>query len=146
MQYEHTQHGPLSAILATVAFAWTVRAHAPVCVIVSISVMILLVLAGVFHQLTIRDAGEWLDVRFGPLPGFSRQIYYADITHVERSRSSWIDGWGVHSLPGRGTTWNLWGFDCVKLTVHDKTLRLGSDNADGLAKFLQERAAKRRPR
>jgi hypothetical protein len=36
-------------------------------------------------------------------------------------------------------TYNLWGFDCVKLTLGQKIVRVGTDDAENLAKFLRER-------
>jgi hypothetical protein len=63
------------------------------------------------------------------------------MTDVERARSSIVDGWGIHVVPFRGTTYNLWGFDCVKLTVGRRTIRVGSDDAARLADFLTRRLA-----
>ena len=34
---------------------------------------------------------------------------------------------------------NLWGFACVKLTLGRKVIRVGTDDAEGLAKFLGEK-------
>jgi hypothetical protein len=62
------------------------------------------------------------------------------MTDVKRSRSKVVDGWGIHCVVGRGWTWNLWGFDCVELRVKGTTYRIGSDDADALARFLQSRA------
>lgn len=50
--------------------------------------------------------------------------------------SYWIEGWGIHYLPGRGETWNLWGFDCVELDVDGRLLHIDSDDPEGLADFL----------
>ena len=89
--------------------------------------------------LTVRDEGDALDVRFGWISLFGRRIAWDQITAVQRARSKVIDGWGIHYIPGRGTTWNLWGFDCVELTVGGKTLRIGSDDADTLAAYVSAR-------
>ena len=98
------------------------------------------VLAGLmFGHLTVRDAGEHLAVRFGPLPAFGIKIAYAEITSVEPDRTSIIDGWGVHYVPWRGTTYNLWGFGCVKITVGRRIIRVGTDDVEGLTAFLRER-------
>ena len=61
------------------------------------------------------------------------------IESVEPGRSSLLDGWGIHYFPGRGWTYNLWGFDCVVLRMKKKTLRVGTDDPDGLLEFLQSR-------
>ena len=34
-------------------------------------------------------------------------------------------------MPGRGWTYNLWGFDCVKLTLGRKIIRVGTNDAEG---------------
>ncbi len=89
--------------------------------------------------MTIRDEGEYLALRFGPLPFLRKRIRYADITGVEIGRTSILDGWGIHFMPGRGWTYNVWGFACVKLTLARKIIRVGTDDAEGLAKFLREK-------
>ena len=65
---------------------------------------------------TIHYEGDSLSIRFGPLPVLRKTIRYADITGVETGHTKVIDGWGIHYIPGRGWTYNLWGFGCVKLT------------------------------
>ncbi len=93
-----------------------------------------------FMRLTISDGGDHLKVAFGPIPLLWRRVPYADITAVQPARSALLDGWGVHYFPGRGWTWNLWGFDCVELTLDGRrTLRLGTDDPQGLRDFLQQR-------
>ena len=87
--------------------------------------------------LPVSDLADHLYVHFGPLALFRKRIAYSQITHVEPGRSSVIDGWGIHYVPGRGWTWNLWGFDCVVLTLGDRTLRIGTDDVRGLTEFLQ---------
>jgi hypothetical protein len=48
-----------------------------------------------------------------------------------------MDGWGIHYVPFRGWTYNLWGFDCVVLQLGSKTVRIGTDDADNLLAFLE---------
>ena len=72
----------------------------------------------------------------GPLPVLSKTIRYADITNIEVGRTKIIDGWRVHYILGRGWTYNIWGFGCVKLTLGRKIIRVGTDDAEGLATFL----------
>jgi len=101
--------------------------------------LLILVCAMSFQRLTIRDEGDYLAIRYGPLPLFRKRIPYARITAVERDRSSVLDGWGVHYMPIRGWTYNLWGFDCVKLCLGNKVIRIGSDDVGNLASFLRAR-------
>ena len=92
-----------------------------------------------FAQLSIREAGDRLDVAFGPIPLFRRAVAYDDIRSFTVGRSAFIDGWGVHWVPGRGWTWNLWGRDCVELDVGGRRLRLGTDDPAGLEAHLAAR-------
>jgi hypothetical protein len=71
------------------------------------------------------------------LPVFRKRIRYLDITLVQPGHISMIDGWGIHYLPGRGWTYSLWGFDCVKLTLGRKVIRMGSDDVENLVEFLR---------
>ena len=142
--YCHTQKAPLHwvfypLVLLLAVVGWLCRDHPPVMYTQWGAAGLMLVVAFMFRHLTVRDEGDCLAVRFGPLPAFRRLIRYTDITAVEPGRSAFIDGWGVHWIPGRGTTYNLWGFGCVKLTVQGKTLRVGSDDVDNLTDFLRSR-------
>ena len=63
---------------------------------------IVILAALMFTNMTVRDEGEFLAIRYGPIPMFRHRIRYVDITSVEPGRPSIIDGWGIHWLPGRG--------------------------------------------
>lgn len=141
-QYEHTQKGRLHLIVypAAVALfvgAWLSHDDQPARIILCFAAC-LMVLAGLcFKTLTVRDEGEQLAVRFGPLRLFRTRIPYSKITAANPARSSVMDGWGIHWMPGRGWTYNLWGFDCVRISLGRKTVRIGTDDPQGLAEFLK---------
>jgi hypothetical protein len=146
--YRHTQRAPLHLFLAAIALVlfyagWRSAEEAPTWVWLMLFAMgfAFLFLAVSFTYLTVEDEGEFLAVRFGPLPFFGRRVPYTDITAVRRCRSSLIDGWGIHYTPRRGWIYNLWGFDCVELTLKDGTFRIGSDDANGLETFLRKRCS-----
>ena len=142
MNYCHTQKAPLHLLLHGVGVtlfvgAWLSRDEWPGAMIL-VAVGSIMILAGfMFAQMTVRDEGEFLAIRYGPLPVFRHRIRYVDVTSVEPDRSSIIDGWGIHWIPGRGWIYNLWGFSCAKLTVEGKTVRIGSDEVDDLVGFLR---------
>jgi hypothetical protein len=147
--YQHTQHGGLHRIfllvsVALLAAAWLARSDREVMAITLVVSGIFLLTTFMFASLTIRDAGDWLAVRFGPLSVFRRRIRYADITAVEPDRTLLIDGLGIHRIPGRGRVYNLWGRDCVNLTLGSQTIRLGSDDVPNLVEFLKRRIAANR--
>lgn len=94
-----------------------------------------------FHWLRVRSNGDDLEVRFGPLPLLRRHIRFADILEVRPARSRVLDGWGIHWGPG-GWIWNIWGFDCVELTLaRGRKLRIGTDEPEKLTEFVRSRIA-----
>jgi hypothetical protein len=144
MTYHHTQRGRWHYLLlafaaATLAGSWIARSRPPLDLILCAIAAIFAFCGLIFGSLTVSDEGQWLAVRFGPLPLVGKSIRFADITGIEIGRTSFVDGWGVHYVPGRGWTYNIWGFSCVKLTLGRKLIRIGTDDAEGLAKFLWER-------
>jgi hypothetical protein len=145
--YEHTQHGAWHRVLFGMAGmmligAWLAREELAVVVLLLATAVVFLLCTWMFGSLTIRDEGQWLALRYGPLPIIRKRFRYADITSAEPDRTKIIDGWGIHYIPGRGWTYNLWGFGCVKLTLGRKVIRIGSDDVDKLAKFLQGKLGK----
>ena len=144
MQYHHTQRAPLHYLLWTISLIQVVAAYLlfalPVvaCILIASAAMIALFAASFMH-LTVQDEGHRLAIRFGPLPLFRKTINYEEIGESVAGRSSFIDGWGIHYVPRRGWTYNLWGFDCVELKVGEKRIRIGSDDVPNLVEFLNER-------
>jgi hypothetical protein len=142
MQYHHTQRGPIYLALLAIAVllgvnAWLFREQWLPLVLLSGGAVCFGFLALSFRQLTVEDHGEDLAIRFGPLPVFRTQIPYASITAVEAGLSSLIDGLGIHYMPGRGWTYNLWGADCVVAHLGDRLIRIGTDDVNDLLVFLR---------
>lgn len=142
-RYEHTQVGPIFWLLIGFAavFGALALGDSPAARYFSFPLALFALLAAGFRSLTVRDAGDRLELRFGPLPIFTKSIPYASMQRVELSRSTLIDGWGIHWIPGRGWIWNLWGFDCVRIELPGGALRIGTDDPEGLEGFLRERLA-----
>jgi hypothetical protein len=144
MEYNHTQKAPLYLIfypivVALLVLAWVGQDQVPV-VLSTLGVAATLVLVSLmFRQLTVRDEGERLAIRYGPLPVFRKLIPYSKMDLVEQGRSSVVDGWGIHWIPGRGFTYNLWGRDCAILMVEGRVFRIGSDDVENLVAFLREK-------
>lgn len=144
MRYEHTQRGPwwVILILSGIAMLGAVG-FAPDFVVQVILASVgawMCLFSFCFQKLTVRDEGLQLLIYFGPLPLFHRRVRYAEIDMVKRSRTSWLDGWGLHLSPGGGWTWNIWGFECVDVYMNGRRrLRIGSDDADGLLRCLEGR-------
>lgn len=144
--YEHVQRGWLRALLLAVAagmaaFAvtvWQDDSGAAVGLVVVAGLMV--VLSFCFVTLTVRDAGDRLTVRFGPLVLFRTSVRYADITHVEAMRPKYFS-WGIHWTP-KGWLWNIHGLDSVQVVAGRRKLLIGTDDPVGLAAFLQKRSIK----
>jgi len=147
--YSHTQIAPLCLILygsALTCFvlAWLLPAFpAFPAGLIPVAVGMLIALAGMaFHHLTVADEGAWFMLRFGPLPLFRRKVRYDEIENVEIGRTLFLDGWGIHYSIRGGWVWNLWGRDCVVVHwKHGGVLRIGTDDAENLAGFLQGKVA-----
>jgi hypothetical protein len=142
-RYRHTQRAPLHWLLVLAGIALPLllmftspdEAGLPVVLVVAVG---FLLLSFCFQTLTTVDQGDHLLIQFGPLPLFRKRVPYAQIREVAEARTSWIDGWGIHYFPGRGRTYNLWGFDCVRVRVGGRQLQIGTDDPAGLAAFLRE--------
>ena len=87
MGYEHTQHGAWHRIFLAVAGAmligaWFARREPHAVVFVLAIAAVFLLCALIFGSLTIRDGGQWLVLRYGPLPIIGKTFRYADVTSV----------------------------------------------------------------
>jgi hypothetical protein len=144
--YSHTQRAPLYLVLYGSAVwllvtAWLVREE-PVVPFVLAAVGVLTAILGLaFHHLTVVDGGKGLVVRFGPLPLFRTTVPYSDIQGVEVGRTTIFDGWGIHLSLRGGWVWNIWGRDCVVIRRRKGILRVGTDDAPTLSRFLAGKIA-----
>ena len=145
-EYDHVQHAPLywlmlgpSFVLLFVAMTMTDKTE-DAWPVLGVAALIGLT-AYSMHHLRVYDDGESLVARFGPIPIFHKRIWYNQIESFAADRSTLIDGWGVHWVLGRGWTFNLWGFDCVRFELAGgRTVRIGTNDPTELVQFL---AAKR---
>jgi len=139
--YSHTQKSPLCLIVYGTAIgllvgAWLSQNEFPIALILGGCGVLVLFLAMAFHYLTVEDQGEGLLIRFGPLPLFRRTIRYSDIVKAEVGRTLLLDGWGIHMSIRGGWVWNLWGRECVVVHLKKGVLRVGTDDAENLVRFL----------
>ncbi len=143
--YTHTQRGFLWIILMLVGLALAAAAWVPSVTLIGQAVLgtmaaVLVLVALCFATLTIEDRGDALQLRYGPIPLLRFRFRYSDISGVAAARSGLIDGLGIHYVPFRGWTYNLWGFDCVRITHRGRSIRIGTDDVEGLAALLREKA------
>jgi hypothetical protein len=143
--YSHTQNAPLCLLvyaLAAVflALGWFIQDAPPIPWLFPPIGLLMLVVAASFHHLSVLDQGEVLAIRFGPIPLFRNTIRYSDIANVEVGQTLLLDGLGIHRSVRGGWVWNIWGRDCVVVSFKNGgTLRIGTDDAENLAGFLQSR-------
>lgn len=140
--YLHTQTSSLCLLVYATAIAlfvgaWFAQDQAIIALILLGSGSLSVLLATAFHHLTVADEGDRLVVRFGPLPLFQIKILYTDIQKVEIGRTMILDGWGIHLRLRGGWVWNLWGRDCVVIHRQKGIIRIGTDDAENLARFLE---------
>jgi hypothetical protein len=145
--YQHMQRAPLCLLLYGIAIMFVVLGLAlrngPLFQWVFPLVgLLMLVLAASFHHLTVEDEEDRLSIRFGPLPLFRRSVRYENIVSVEIGRTTILDGWGIHMSLRGGWVWNIWGRTCVVLRLRKGILRVGTDDAEQLAEFLNSRLSR----
>ncbi|WP_425399702.1 hypothetical protein [Aeoliella sp.] len=147
MSYKHTQHGyfhwlmyPMAAVVFIIA--WQARADSVPAIVLACIGLLVVAIGFCFQSLTIADRGDRLQLTFGPLPLLRKSFRYSDIESVEQGKSHLIDGWGIHWVPGRGWTYNLWGYDCAVLRIHHRIVRIGTDEPQQLVSFLRERTGR----
>lgn len=148
--YRHTQRAPLCLLLYVLgvvflAVGWILRNEPVIQWIFPSAGLLMLVLAGSFHHLTVEDEGDRLSISFGPIPLFRRSIRYENIVSVEAGRTTILEGWGIHMSFRGGWVWNLWGRDCVVLRLRKGILRVGTGDADKLSEFLNRRLSDQEP-
>lgn len=144
--YSHTQRAPLCLILYGSAlgcfgFAWmaSTTLDLPGMLIAVCVGLLMLVLGPAFHHLTVEDEGDVLAIRFGPLRLFRTALRYADIEKVEIGRTLLLEGGGIHYSFRKGWVWKLSGRACVEVYLNNgRMLRIGTDDAENLARFLEQ--------
>ncbi len=158
--YEHRQYGGwwvMCAVLALGMFGLAVLLIISEQIDLGVALMLagagafLLVVASMVGYLDVRDEGDRLSARFGPLPFFGTAIRYEDIESVRRARTAMLYGFGLQGLPGLFLVLNIWGFDAVQVRMKRrrgiwlaKTVIIGTDDAENLLEFLQEKTGAER--
>lgn len=145
--YQHRQRSPICLLLYVMlayflGITWLLRNEMIVQWLFPVMSVFMLALASAFHYLEVSDQGEMLRIRFGPLPLFKRQVDYEDVESVTVTRTTVLDGWGIHYSMRGGWVWNIWGRDCVEIEFRNgRRLWIGSDEAQKLADWLEERTS-----
>lgn len=146
MPYQRTQHGPWGWILLLIGLlqvgvgtGLAGGAESGIGYLLIGVGSTLIAAAACFATLTISGKPDGLIVNFGPFPLISFRIPLDQIRGCGQERSRWIDGWGIHWTPGRGWLYNVWGYDCIRLDLDGRSVRLGTGDPAGLMAWLAER-------
>lgn len=113
-------------------------------VIATLIVLIVLACAVVFSSMTVSTAAGALSWWFGP--GFFRKsVPLSQIEHVEPTRTSPGEGWGIHRTE-RGWLYNVSGREavCIRLEGGEQFL-LGTDEPEKLVLAIEARRSHSRP-
>jgi len=139
--YRHTQRAPLvlgavliGALIVLLVLTGVMADPAGRTVLLIVGAL-MLAAVWLFSSLTITVDADRLAWRFGP--GLIRKAVPIDtVVHAERTRTSWLAGWGIHWTP-RGWLYNVAGLDAVLVRLSSgQQFLLGTDDPDGLVAAL----------
>ncbi len=148
--YKHRQKGVLQPVLLTVAavcfgIGILLKDTPPYLVIFMETAIACAALSFAMVYLAVEDKGEYLLIRFGPLPLFRKKIPYENVTGIDKGRSNFWSGWGIHPTK-KGWLWNIGGFDYVRVEMSGKATLIGTDDPNGLMRFLQSKCRPVQPK
>lgn len=139
--YRHVQAGTLLIALFSVPFAICMASaithphlrgfQLGICIVLGILIVL-------FSSLTTEVSKTGLAWNFG-FGFFRKQIDLREIESAEITRSSWIDGWGIH-YTRRGWIYNVSGFNAILVRRRNgKSVLIGTNDPVGLWEALQLR-------
>lgn len=146
--YRHEQKSPLHLILhGTSVFlfvlAWSIRENYTFSLTCAVVAFVLMFVALTFSTLTIEGHYDHITLVFGPVPLFRFRVSFSKLRDVQIARTSVLDGFGISWFPFRGLTYKIWGADCVRLKIGRRTIRVGTDDPERLARFLGSKVKNR---
>lgn len=159
--YSHRQSGPWGPVLEALGLgalgvalwrAFQGRLNTDFAFTFGAAAAVLLASGGLFSCLNVRDKGDRLSVRFGPIGLFGTSVPYGAIESVEAARTRLVDGFGMHGLPGVYIVLNIWGMQAVRIRLkrrcglwRARTVLIGTDEPEALLAFLRGRARQSAP-
>ena len=141
-RYRHTQVGRLIVYAVGIVCMFSILSLVFVGFVLPIILVavVLVVTLSLFATLTISINRDELVMHFGPLPLIRKRIRVAEIISAIPVKNPWYYGWGIHFTP-YGWLYNVSGEDAVEfLLASGKTLRIGTDEPETLAKAIRDAA------
>jgi len=133
--YQHTQTGKVILISVGAMAALLVIIGATVFPPVLFALVILVLMAWLFHSLTIEITDGELRWRFGP-GWIHKRVSLGEIASAQVVRTLVLEGWGIH-YSRFGWLYNVSGFGAVAITLRNgKRFCLGTDEPEVLAAKL----------
>ena len=137
--YEHTQpgtvlrtiFGTILVALTAVATVATLKGDMNAACAVGIPMAINIVIASLFHSLTVRVSQNEISLSFGA--GLIQKVFLIDeIESATAVRNRWYYGLGIKKI-SRGWLFNVSGLDAVELRMRNgKLYRIGTDQPEEL--------------
>ncbi|MET1055518.1 MAG: hypothetical protein ABWY16_09435 [Pedobacter sp.] len=149
-QYKNSQTGWLMLVLftlipiqITVSYLRLGQAHVPTTVFVILLVLFIGLII-TFYKLTVKADKECIHLIYG-LGLVHIRIRPQAVTEVKIVNTPWYYGYGIRFTP-KGMLYNIQGSSAVQMTYLDskttngklKTVMIGTNDASGLQKFLQQ--------
>jgi hypothetical protein len=141
MPYERTQHAlwmwiALGIPIAIVLAAWTTN-PVPTMGVPAAVVIVPLLVGAIFTRLTIRVDSAAVTWHFGwGWPGGS--IAMGDIARAALTKTSLLEGFGIHWTIWHGWLWNASGFQAVEIfKTNGGGVTLGTADPQGLAEAIE---------
>ena len=102
-----------------------------------ISMIIVLIVLGIFSRLTVTVDDQRIKVQFG-LKIIRKSFPLKEVEAYRLVKNPWYYGWGIRYTP-RGWLYNVSGFSAIELQLtNGKRYRIGTDDPDNLAEALDK--------
>lgn len=138
--YRHTQPGTLMRVVLGLVAVFIVVLGAAATPWFYVSLVVLLAVLAIFHNLSVEVNTDSIDVAFG-IGLIRRSIPLARVASCQVIRTPWYFGWGIRYV-FKGWMWNVSGLQSVELTYVDGGhFRIGTDEPEALAAAIESALA-----
>ncbi len=91
-----------------------------------------------FSTLTVVICSDSIQVKFGPIPLFKKNVAFDTISAYKLVKNPWYYGYGIRVIR-RGTLYNISGPHALEITLHTgKRVQIGTDEPEKLAEVFKQ--------